>query len=114
MTPFRIYLAICLCAIATYTTVTIAHHGLNLLPVFLGDMAQMAWPGQFNLDFTGFLGLSALWVAWRHRFSPGGLALSVVAFFGGMLFLSIYLLVHSFRADGRIEVLLLGETRARQ
>ncbi|MDT9012553.1 hypothetical protein RQP55_03800 [Novosphingobium sp. APW14] len=112
MALFRLFLATCLVAILAYTSITIAHHGLNLLPVFFGDMAEMAWPGQFNLDFMCFLALSALWVAWRHQFSTGGLGLAVLAFFGGMLFLSLYLLVQSRRAGGDIKVLLLGEGRA--
>ena len=78
----------CLIAILGYTSVTIADHGLNLLPVFFGDMAKMAWPGQFNLDFMTFLMLAGIWVSWRHQFSPAGLALGVIAVFGGMLFMS--------------------------
>ena len=111
MTLFRLFLATCLIAIAAYTSVTIANHGFNLLPVFFGDMAEMAWPGQFNLDFMGFLSLSALWVAWRHQFSPAGLALGVAAFFGGMLFLSAYLLVQTGRTGGDMKALLLGADR---
>lgn len=112
MTLFRLFLATCLVAIVAYTSVTVANHGLNLLPVFFRDMAAMGWPGQFNLDFMCFLALSALWVAWRHQFSPGGLALALVAFFGGMLFLSIYLLVHTGRTQGDMKALLLGPGRA--
>jgi hypothetical protein len=112
MTLFRLFLATCLVAITAYTAVTVANHGFNLLPVFFGDMAEMGWPGQFNLDFMCFLALSALWVVWRHQFSASGLALAVVAFFGGMLFLSIYLLVHTGRTRGDMKVLLLGEGRA--
>ncbi|MCZ8018236.1 hypothetical protein [Novosphingobium sp.] len=112
MTLFRLFLATCLVAIVAYTSVTITNHGFNLLPVFFGDMAEMGWPGQFNLDFMCFLALSAIWVAWRHQFSAGGLGLAVLAFFGGMLFLSIYLLLHIQRTGGDIKVLLLGEGRA--
>ena len=112
MPLFRLFLATCLVAITAYTAVTIASHGFNLLPVFFGDMAEMGWPGQFNLDFMCFLALSALWVAWRHQFSASGLALAVVAFFGGMLFLSIYLLIQTGRVRGDMKVLLLGEGRA--
>ena len=114
MSVFRLFLIICFFAIAGYTSSTIANHGFNLLPVFFGDMAEMGWPGQFNLDFMTFLGLSAIWVAWRHQFSAGGLALAVVAFFGGMFFLSAYLLFHSYRCGGDVKALLLGEDRARQ
>lgn len=112
MALFRLFLATCLVAIVAYTSVTIANHGWNLLPVFFGDMAEMGWPGQFNLDFMCCLALSALWVAWRHQFSAAGLGLAVVAFFGGMLFLSIYLLIHTSRTRGDMKVLLLGPGRA--
>ena len=112
MTQFRLFLFVCLLAIAGYTSIVIANHGWNLLPVFFGDIADWSWRGQFNADFTCFLALSALWVSWRHQFSPAGLALGVVAFFGGMLFLSIYLLVQTGRGRGDIKVLLLGEGRA--
>lgn len=111
MTAFRLFLAACLATIVIYTSQTIAHHGLDLLPVFFGDMAAMAWPGQFNLDFFTFLLLSGLWVSWRHRFSGAGIALGLVAVFGGMLFLSSYLLLHSWRVRGDVRALLLGPSR---
>lgn len=111
MLPFRLFLLACLGLILVYTGLVIADHGWSLLPVFFGDIAAMAWPGQFNVDFTCFLALSALWVAWRHQFSAGGLTLGVVAFFGGMLFLSIYLLIHTGRSRGDVRALLLGEAR---
>ncbi|MCW1958013.1 MAG: hypothetical protein KIH64_005600 [Mycobacterium sp.] len=114
MTLFRVFLAACLTAILVYTGVTIANHGANLLPIFFGDMAKMEWPGQFNLDFMTFLLLAGIWVAWRDHFSPGGMALGVVAVFGGMLFLSAYLLVHSVKTGGDVKALLLGPTRAQQ
>ncbi|WP_309622823.1 hypothetical protein [Novosphingobium sp.] len=106
-----LFLLAYLLALVSYTAFTIVHHGINLLPVFFGDMAAMAWPGQFNLDFTCFLALSALWVSWRHQFTPGGLALGVLAFFGGMLFLSVYLLVQTGKRGTNPKVLLLGEGR---
>ena len=56
----------------------------NLFPDFFGDMSELTWPGQFNLDFMGFLSLAALWLAWRHEFSPMGLLLGVIGFFGGI------------------------------
>lgn len=112
MNRFRILLGVMLTAVALYTGITIAGHGWNLLPVFFGDIGKFAWPGQFDLDFMCMLALSALWVAWRHRFSAGGLGLAVVAFFGGTPFLCVYLLVVSLRAKGGISEILLGESRA--
>lgn len=114
MTLFRIYLVAWIIGITAYTSITVSNHGLNLLPVFFGDMAKMGWPGQFNLDFFSFLCLGGLWLAWRHHFSIGGVALGLFIFAGGMPFLASYLLFHSVRSGGDIRVLLLGEARAKQ
>lgn len=114
MSAFRTLLAGIFLAIFGYTAVVISDHGIGLLPVFFGDMAKMGWPGQFNLDFMCLLALSGLWVSWRHHFSGAGLALGILAFFGGALFLSVYLLVESFRARGDAKALLLGPVRSVQ
>lgn len=112
MKLFRLFLVVCVVVIVAYTSVTISRHGMGLLPVFFGDMASMTWPGQFNLDFFSLLLLAAIWIAWRHRFNAAGLVMALVAPFGGMPFIATYLLVQSYRADGRADVLLLGEDRA--
>ncbi len=112
MLLLRALLALILTVLSAYTAIVISNHGWNLLAVFFGDMAAMNWAGQFNLDFMGFLTLSALWTAWRHHFSPAGLALAIVAFFGGMAFLTIYLLIASYQVKGDIRALLLGARRA--
>lgn len=109
MSAFRCLLVLVWVVIAAYTAVVGSSHGMNLLPVFFGDMARLGWPGQFNLDFLCMLVLSGLWVSWRHRFSGAGLGLGVFAFFGGAFFLSAYLLVESFRAGGDARTLLLGD-----
>src|SRR5512137_2896572 len=74
VTAFRILLVILWTIIVVYTGIVISNHGWGLLEIFFRDMAAIGWPGQFNLDFTSLLALSALWVAWRHRFSGGGVA----------------------------------------
>ena len=113
MRAFQIFLAAIFVSIVAYTAVVGINHGWNLLPVFFGDMMTMTWPGQFNFDFMGFLLLSGLWVSWRHQFSAGGLTLGVVAVFGGMMFLSIYLLWASVAAKGDLEELMLGKGTTR-
>jgi hypothetical protein len=112
MTAFRILLAAMFVVLLGYTVIVIEGHGLNLFAVFFGDMAKMGWPGQFNLDFMLMLMLSATWVAWRHRFSPSGLGLGLLAFLGGALFLAVYLLVLSLRTRGDVRTMLLGPSRA--
>jgi len=113
MMGFRLFLLGCLFSILIYTGITIAGHGWNLLPVFFGDMAAMGWPGQFNFDFFTFLLLSGLWTAWRNEFTVGGCLLGLMAIFGGMLFLSIYLLALSYRHQGDMGEIILGTNRAR-
>lgn len=112
MTGFRILLAAIFVAIVGYTLPVAAHHGLGLVPLFFGAIGEMTWQGQFNVDFACFLILSGLWVAWRHNFSPLGLALAPIASLGGATFLSAYLLIVSFQVRGDIAALLLGSRRA--
>lgn len=111
MTLFRVFLAVIFISLVAYTAVTISNHGWGLIPIFFGDMFAMTWPGQFNFDFFGFLLLSGLWVSWRNRFTPVGVLLGVTAVFGGILFLSAYLFYLTFKTNGNIERLMLGETR---
>jgi hypothetical protein len=93
MSGFRILLAVIFICIAGYTAVVIANHGTGLFAVFFGDIAKMGWPGQFNLDFLGFLTLSGLWLA---------------------CVLTAYLFVASLQAKGDPAELFLGKTRAQR
>lgn len=108
VTSFRVFLGTMWLVITAYTGAVIGMHGTGLLQVFFGDMGKMAWPGQFNLDFMFMLMLSALWVAWRHRFTPGGLGLAFLAAVGGSWFLSAYLLIVSLQVKGDVRALVLG------
>jgi hypothetical protein len=112
MSAFRFYLVILIVGIVGYTGVVFFNHGWNLFPVFFGDMAAMTWAGQFNFDFMCMLSLSGLWLAWRHHFTPVGLALGMLGFFGGIMFLAPYLLFASIKANGDMKELLLGQERA--
>jgi hypothetical protein len=112
MLVLRIVLAVHLALLTAYTAVVIGNHGWNLMPVFFGDIAALGWPGQFNADFAGFLVLSALWTAWRNNFSAAGLVLAVIAFFGGMMFLSIYVLILSLKARDIQDILLGSAARS--
>ena len=107
MLALRTVLVVHLAVLTAYTLVVIGNHGWNLFPAFFGDMAALSWAGQFNTDFSGFLILSAMWTAWRHKFSALGLVLAPVAFFGGMAFLSTYVLILSLGASD-IKAILLG------
>jgi hypothetical protein len=94
--PIRLLCIIIFVSLSVYTAPVLLAEP-NLFPAFFGAIARGGWQGQFNLDFSFMLALSGLWVAWRHQFSPAGLALGLLAFLGGALFLSVYLLALSFR-----------------
>lgn len=113
MTIFRLLLAGLWLILAIYTAIVVANHGMDLLQIFFGDIAELGWPGQFNLDFLLFLILSALWTAWRSGFSGAGLGLALFAFFGGAGFLLPYLIFLSFKEEGDLNRMLLG-ARARR
>lgn len=112
MNTFRALLLFMTVSIVTYTLITVVNHGWNLFPLFFGDMVTMTWSGQFNVDFICFLILSGLWITWRHQFSPGGLALGLIATVGGIMVVAPYLLFTTFQANGDMGVLLLSEKRA--
>ena len=113
MSLFRAFLVAVIAVIGGYTAIVIKNHGLfSLLPTFFGDMSQLSWPGQFNLDFMFMLAFSALWLAWRNHFSGKGLALAVGGFFLGAPYLAVYLLYASSVANGDMAEVLLGKQRA--
>ena len=92
-----------------YTSIVVARHGMGLLPIFFGDIARIEWPGQFNLDFTLMLTVSASWTAWRNRFRPGGLVLALLAFGFGAAFLLLYSSYLIFKHRGDPAAVLLGD-----
>jgi hypothetical protein len=113
MTIFRIWLVLVFLSISAYTGIVILEDGLNLFPYFFDDMAELSWPGQFNLDFMMMLSLSAIWTSWRNHFSGSGLVLGVCAFFLGAPFLCVYLMFLSFQCNGDMVQVLVGPQRAK-
>lgn len=105
----QLILMLILINIVVYTAVVGMNHGWNLIPLFFADIAAMNWQGQFNMDFMSFLILSGLWTMWRNKFSAVGVFLGFLAFFGGILFLSIYLLYLSFQTGGNLDKMMLGD-----
>lgn len=111
MIALRLLLAAMLLLNVVYTADVIANHGWNLIPEFFGAIAARTWAGQFNVDFSCFLVLSGLYLAWRHRFTPAGLALGVLGYLGGTPVLGTYLLIASRRATS-VPELILGPPRS--
>ena len=109
MTVFKALLVLMFLSLAAYTGLAVMNDGVNLISPFLRDITSLSWPGQFNADFLTYLWLSALWIAWRHKFSGAGILMALVASVAGILFFSVYLLVSLSKADGDVVRLLLGE-----
>lgn len=100
-----------LIAASIYTTFVVLDHGVNFVPEYIGNIVAMNWAGQFQIDFSCYLILSALWIGWRHRFSGAGIALSMMGLVGGILFFSAYLVVISVIEKGDVASLVLGSQR---
>lgn len=109
MLPFRILLVVFIILILSYTGLVIIADGINLFPVFINDIMSMTWSGQFNLDFSLYLVLSGLWIAWRHRFSPTGIIMGIIASILGMTVFAPYLLFVASKAKGDIKTMFIGE-----
>lgn len=112
MTIFRALMVIFFISIVLYTTKVGYDYGWDLFSIFIENLTALNWSGQFNLDFMTYLSLSALWLAWRHQFSTGGIALALLAAVGGILIFAPYLFFASLQANGDMKILLLGEEKA--
>jgi hypothetical protein len=112
MIAFRLLLVLIITTVLIYTGLVVSAHGWQFLPVFFGDLAAVTWAGQFNLDFSCFLLLAGLWLAWRNHFTPVGLLLGVLTLIGGAPFFATYLLITSFQANGDMKTILLRRARA--
>lgn len=112
MTAFRILLGVLFINILIYTLVVGLNHGWDLFSVFFNDIMSLNWPGQFDVDFSSYLTLSALWIAWRHHFSGSGIAIALVALIMGMVVFAPYLLYTSVQTKGNMKELLVGKVRA--
>ena len=113
MLAFRLLLLTVVVVVGVYTVPVAVDDGVGaLFPTFFGHIAAAHWPGQFNLDFFCFLIFSGTWIAWRHHFSSGGIALGIDGLFLGAPYLSVYLLVEASRAGDDVAALLVGPERA--
>lgn len=108
MAALRLYLAAAWLGVAAVTLWALATLGVSgLIATLAADLGQ-PWRAQLDADLEAHLLLVAGWIAWRHRWSPGGLLTGAAAVLLGALITLPYLLVESFKAsDAR--ALLLGE-----
>lgn len=108
MSRLRLVLITMTALIVIFTIAAVANEGLNLLPFFFNPVRALSWQGQFNVDFSCYLILSGVWMAWRGGFSGKSIALGVLAPPLGMLFFAPYLIYLLGKSNGDPKRLLLG------
>ncbi|MDB2656929.1 hypothetical protein N9Y60_02610 [Crocinitomicaceae bacterium] len=96
-------------SISVYTGYVALKYGTDLFNVFFGEMLSLTWTGQFHFDFWNYLVLTAVWVAWREKFTLKAIVLAVVAHIFGLMFLAPYLLFLSFKTNGNVKEILVGD-----
>lgn len=91
-----------------YTIFAAQGNGWNLLQVFVQNIMLLNWNGQFNLDFSCYLTLSALWIMWRNQFSVKSIAIGVTAMVIGIMAFAPYLLYLLTIEKGDLRKVLIG------
>ncbi len=108
MIHFRQLLIAITAVIVLFTLAAVLNEGLNLLPHFFDPILALTWQGQFNVDFSTYLVLSGVWMAWRGGFTRNSIAIGVLTPPLGILFFAPYLLFLARKANGDPKTLLLG------
>ncbi|MGB0522413.1 MAG: hypothetical protein ACPGJS_05605 [Flammeovirgaceae bacterium] len=113
MRTFQIILVVLFASIFVYSFQVIVNFGWDFLDLFFKPITEVTWTGQFNLDFSLFVFLTIVWIAWRHQFTPKGIGLALLSVVG-MVYVAPYILVASIQAKGDVKELLLGKARSHQ
>ena len=109
MRILSILLTVLFLPIFAYTLYVAATYGLNIFPLFFGEIIALSWTGQFHLDFLIYLLLSAGWIGWRHRWSAKGIIMALIASVLGACFLLPYLIWVGIQTQGDMGAFFLGE-----
>jgi hypothetical protein len=92
-----------------YTYYAFQIEGANLLSVFIKNISELNWSGQFNLDFLCYLTLSGIWIMWRNNFTYKSIFLGLVAMILGIVFFAPYLLYQIFKENGDMKNVFVGD-----
>lgn len=92
----------------SYTIIVMKNDGFNFLSRAQEFALSMKWMGQFALDLQFYLILSALWIAWRNKFTGKSILMAMFAMILGILVFAPYLLYLIFRENGSLKKVLVG------
>lgn len=108
MTTFRLAMAASWVLIMGLTIYIVSVHGFNWPAVFFGDLLNVDWRTQFNIDFLFHLLILFSWVYWREASKLKGLIYGFLSVIMGGMFGFAYLLYASYTAKGNVKAILLG------
>lgn len=91
------------------TVIAFKNEGTNLFSIFIANIQAMNWNGQFNLDFSSYLILSGLWIAWRSKFSTSSIIFAILSAILGIIVFAPYLLYLLKKENGDLKKLLIGD-----
>lgn len=106
--PLLIFLVIVFLLELVYTVLVITFEGMNYVSVFIHSITIFSWNGQFNLDFSFYLIVSAFWILWRNKPGVTSFLLAIAALNLGTLFLSPYLLYLIITEKGNLLTVAAG------
>ncbi len=92
-----------------YTGIAIKNDGGNFLAKAIEFAGSLSWMGQFALDFQCYLMLSALWLAWRDKYSSRSILLALLAMVLGIIVFAPVLLHLLYKEKGDLKRVLLGK-----
>lgn len=91
-----------------YTYFAFVNDGSNVPLRAKEFVLSMTWMGQFALDFQCYLILSALWIAWRNKFTVKSILIALVAMLLGIIVFAPYVLYLLSKEKGDLKTLLIG------
>jgi len=108
----RVFLMVSTVAIYAITVIVIFRAGFNWPAVFFGDILDMNWRSQFNIDFLIHLLLLATWIAWRENWTKRGYIFGFLSIIMGGMFGFAYILYAVNQAKGDPRKIVLGPHHA--
>ena len=106
---FKVLMVALTLILAIYTGMVIKKEGINFIVVWIENIINLSWNGQFHVDFMCYLLLSGVWIMWRDRFSFWSMALACCAMVIGFIFLAPYVLYVVAKENGNFKKVLTGD-----
>ena len=109
MTMLRLFLLVSTIVIYLLTYLAVAAQGINWPAVAFGDILDLNWRSQFDVDFVIHLLLLATWISWREGFSLKGHVYGFLSIVMGGMFSFPYILYAIYMGKGDPKGVLLGD-----